>query len=162
VSKGEEGVEDIAVASLAHHLDLVGVIAQWHWKEWGDTEVDGSEAEWCELLRSRATDTGIPFTLVGFVGAVPVGSVTVCRDDADPDFADKGPWLSGMLVRPPARNLGVGRHLLAAIERHSRHNGATELWLHTGEAQRFYERCGWTTVRPKTGLARDAVMCRTL
>ena len=39
--------------------------------------------------------------------------------------------------------------------------GATELWLHTGEAARFYERCGYEVARPKTSLARDAVLWRS-
>ena len=39
---------------------------------------------------------------------------------------------------------------------------ATELWLHTGEAARFYERCGYEVARPKTSLAQDAVLWRPL
>ena len=40
--------------------------------------------------------------------------------------------------------------------------GATELWLHTGEAARFYERCGYQVARPKTSLVEDAVLWRPL
>jgi hypothetical protein len=34
--------------------------------------------------------------------------------------------------------------------------------LHTGEAARFYERCGYTVARPKASLERDAVLWRAL
>lgn len=43
-----------------------------------------------------------------------------------------------------------------------REPSATELWLHTGEAARFYERCGYQVARPKTSLVEDAVLWRPL
>jgi len=92
----------------------------------------------------------------------PVGSLTVCLDDVDVEFADRGPWLSGVYVLGAARDLGVGRRLLDVAAERAREAGATELWLHTGEATRFYERCGYETARPKTSLERDAVPWRSL
>ena len=63
------------------------------------------------------------------------------REDVDAEFADRGPWLSGVYVLGAARDLGLGRRLLDVAARRAREAGATELWLHTGEAARFYERC---------------------
>jgi GNAT superfamily N-acetyltransferase len=149
---------EVEVESLADHIELVDLISHWHWKEWGVEEIAGSEAEWRDALQSRAARVGFPFTLVAFVARAPVGSVSVCWDDVDIDFAEHGPWISGMYVHPSARDFGVGRRLLAAAESRCRQEGVRELWLHTNEAQRFYERCGWTTVRAKTPLGHDAVM----
>ena len=78
---GDQGavVADVRVESLADHLDLVDLISHWHWREWGDEEIAGSEAEWRDALQSRAGRFGIPFTLIAFVDNAPVGSVTSSR-----------------------------------------------------------------------------------
>ena len=59
-------------------------------------------------------------------------------------------------MRP--RNQGVGRALLHEAEVLARRFGASELWLHTGEAAAFYERCGWIAVSRKQRLPEDTVM----
>jgi GNAT superfamily N-acetyltransferase len=78
-----------------------------------------------------------------------VGCLSVTDDDIDERFADRGPWLSGMLVVARARNLGIGRALVQAAESTARDFGVSELWLRTESAGPFYERCGWSFVLPK-------------
>jgi GNAT superfamily N-acetyltransferase len=130
----------------------------WHWREWSASHADADLAAWRARLRERCGADAIPFTLLAVVDATAVGCVTVCHDDADPAFADRGPWLSGMLVVPHARNLGVGRALLVSAAARARELGAGELWLSTAEAARFYRRCGYRVARPKDGLTGDAVL----
>src|SRR5439155_18872000 len=77
---------------------------------------------------------------------------------ADSRFADRGPWLSGVVVVGRARNLGVGRGMLDAAADRARQVGATELWLHTAAAARFYERCGYELAHVKQGHEDDAVL----
>ncbi|MCZ7528270.1 MAG: GNAT family N-acetyltransferase [Acidimicrobiia bacterium] len=113
-------------------------------------------------MARRNEPDAVPFTLVAFLGPVPVGCVSVCRDDRDADFDAEGPWLSGMFVLGSARDLGVGRALVRAAEERAAAMGHRELWLHTAEAHRFYERCGWRVARVRSALGRDAVMCREL
>ena len=149
---------DIRVALLADHLDLVDTVSGWHWREWSYGHADASLDEWRARLVARSNRDRVPFTLVAFVDAVPVGCVSVCDDDLDARFADHGPWLSGMLVIGEARNQGVGRALLCEAEVLARGFGASELWLHTGEAPAFYERCGWSVVSRKQQLDEDTVM----
>lgn len=152
---------DARIAPVAADDPVLETVAGWHWREWSL----GTEAErdrWRTNLRARAGATGIPFTLVARWDDEPVGSISVCTDDVDRDFAGRGPWLSGVFVLGAARDLGLGRRLLVAAEDRARAAGATELWLHTGEAARFYERCGYTAVRPKTTLEQDAVLWRPL
>ncbi len=150
------------------HVDMVSAgdpiletVLHWHWREWSR----GTEAErdeWRRRLSARTGETGIPFTLVARWGDEPVGSISVCTDDVDAEFADRGPWLSGVYVLGAARDLGLGRRLLDVAADRARETGATELWLHTGEAARFYERCGYQVARPKTSLVGDAVLWRPL
>jgi GNAT superfamily N-acetyltransferase len=86
----------------------------------------------------------------------------VSDDDIDERFADRGPWLSGMLVVARARNLGVGRALVQAAESVARDFSVPELWLRTETAGPFCERCGCSYGVPKQGLRLAAVMRRIL
>ena len=148
---------DVQVEIVSAADPVLETVLHWHWREWSlGTEVERDE--WRERLRSRTGETGIPFTLVGRWGDEPVGSLSVCIDDVDVEFADRGPWLTGVYVLGAARDLGVGRRLLDVAADRAREAGATELWLHTGEAARFYERCGYQIARPKISLERDAVL----
>lgn len=153
---------DVRIESLADRPDLVDTVVGWHWREWSHGEAGASLEEWRARLVSRSTREGIPFTLVAFADDEPVGCVTVCIDDADADFADRGPWISGMLVVGVARNLGVGRAILRAAEDRARRQGASELWLWTTEAPAFYARCGWQLVSPKEGIRGRNVLRRDL
>lgn len=147
---------------LADHLDLVPTVARWHWREWGEEDDELDEAKWVAVVGSRTGRDEVPFTLIAFVDEQLVGSLSVCADDTDAEFADEGPWLSGMFVRPPARDLGIGRQLVAEVERRATAAGHRTLWAHTAEAERFYVRCGWEVVRPKEPMRRDAVVRRSL
>jgi GNAT superfamily N-acetyltransferase len=152
---------DVHIGLLRAEDPVLETVLHWHWREWSL----GTEAErdkWRVRLKARTGAAGIPFTLVARWGDEPVGSISVCTDDADAEFADRGPWLSGVFVLGSARDLGFGRRLLEAAADRALQIGATEIWLHTGEAARFYERCGYIVARPKTSLARDAVLWRPL
>jgi GNAT superfamily N-acetyltransferase len=153
---------DVRVVPLAEHPALAGLVADWHWKEWGGGDRGRSPAQWLDTVRARAEADRVPFTLVALVDGTPAGSVSVCEDDLDERFADRGPWISGMVVVGAARNLGVGRALLGAAEEVARRLGYAELWLHTAEAEAFYRRCGWQLALPKVALRRDAVLWRDL
>jgi GNAT superfamily N-acetyltransferase len=152
----------IAVQRLRPSDSVFDTVFQWHWSEWGVVTRDADAAGWRAQLANRCQAEGIPFTLVASLDGEPVGCVSVCEDDLDTRFADRGPWLSGMVVIGPARNLGVGRALLQAAADHARDESATELWVWTTEAGPFYKRCGYTYQRRKTGLHDRSVLNRSL
>ncbi|MCW2751332.1 MAG: putative N-acetyltransferase [Aeromicrobium sp.] len=147
---------------LSADSPLIDTVIGWHWHEWSNKNDDADLDVWRARLCSRTNHDRVPFTLIGHLGTEPVGCVSVTDDDVDDRFADRGPWLSGMLVIGPARNLGVGRALLRATEVRASAVGATELWLHTGEAEQFYERCDWSYLVRKEHVGDDAVMRREL
>jgi GNAT superfamily N-acetyltransferase len=141
---------------------LVDVIVGWHWREWSSDHDDADIDVWRAGVVKRTNLDGVPFTLVAHLDGEPVGCLSVTDDDLDERFADRGPWLSGMLVIGRARNLGVGRALVATAESTARRFGVSELWLRTETAGSFYERCGWSYAAPKQGLRVAAVMRRAL
>ncbi|HEX5616434.1 MAG TPA: GNAT family N-acetyltransferase [Acidimicrobiia bacterium] len=147
---------------LAPDSPAVDAVFAWHWREWSAGHEDPDPVEWRARAAERTRADGIPFTLVAWLDDEPVGSIAVCHDDLDERYADRGPWLSGVYVVGAARNLGVGRALLDAVCGRARSFGVTELWLKTGEASAFYERCGWTLVHRKESLTDDAVLMQSL
>ena len=78
---GERMKRDLRIESIADHLDLVEVIAQWHWDEWGHADPGGSLATWTEGLRQRTNRGTIPTTYVALAGDEPIGSVTLVEHD---------------------------------------------------------------------------------
>jgi GNAT superfamily N-acetyltransferase len=141
---------------------LFGEVFGWHWSEWGVHDPNADETGWRQRLASRCGDAGIPFTLVGEVDGQPVGCVSVCVDDQDDRYADRGPWLSGMVVIGPARNMGIGRALLVGAAEQARSASARELWVWTTEAGPFYKRCGYQYAHRKVSVSDRSVLWLSL
>jgi GNAT superfamily N-acetyltransferase len=154
------GVEP-RVELLRPDSPLIDLVVDWHWREWSSDHDDADVDVWRAGVSKRTNLSRVPFTLVAHLAGEPVGCLSVTDDDRDERYADRGPWLSGMLVIGRARNLGVGRALVNA-ESTARRFGVPELWLRTETAGPFYERCGWAYAVPKQGLRLAAVMRRAL
>ena len=157
MSSSRPSLTALSIRDLADHRDAVPRLASWYQSAWG-----GDASQWQQILADRSRRDEVPFTRLAFLEDTLVGATSVCWDDSDQEFAEKGPWLSAVFVQGPARNLGVGRALLVDVEERCRELGHSELWLHTAEAERFYERCGWQVVRPRAYLGTDTVMRRLL
>ncbi|WP_374657061.1 GNAT family N-acetyltransferase [Phenylobacterium sp.] len=84
-----------------------------------------------------------------------VGTVQVVLDQP-PNQPHRGD-VSKMLVHRRARRRGLGEALMRAAEDAARAAGKTLLVLDTAsaEAERLYERCGWTRVGVIPGYALD-------
>jgi GNAT superfamily N-acetyltransferase len=150
------------VALLDHDSPLLDTVVGWHWREWSHGYADPDREEWRARLNARTRSDAVPFTLVAHLAEEAVACLSVCDDEADAGFPNRGPWLSGMLVLGRARNLGVGRALVQAAEQHVRSLGRRELWVWTTEAGPFYARCGWEYARRKEQLVGAAVLRREL
>lgn len=93
-------------------------------------------------------DVALPFDsgvfLVARLRGEPIGCAAL--KDSTP------PQIKRMWVAPEARGLGVGRRILAELERHARALGATEIQLETNrvltEAQQLYRSSGYVEVEP--------------
>ena len=152
----------IEVRRLAADEPVFADVFRWHWLEWGAVETGADETQWRARLASRCRGEGIPFTLVALLDSEPVGCVSVCDDDRDIRYADRAPWLSGMVVVGPARNMGVGRALLDAAASEARYASVSELWVWTTEAGAFYERCGYQYAHRKQRVRDPSVLSRIL
>lgn len=109
-------------------------------------------------------ERGDRLLLAAFVDLRLVGTVQVAaaRAPNQPHRAD----VAKMLVHRSARRQGVASRLMLAAEEHARTAGKTLLVLDTvtgSDAERLYERLGWTKVGviPKYALFPDNSSCDT-
>jgi GNAT superfamily N-acetyltransferase len=135
----------VRIESIADHLDILEVLAQWHWEEWGHFDPDGSLATWTAGLRERTNRESIPTTYVALAGDELLGSVTLVEHDMT-SRCDLSPWLAGLYVAPAFRGRGVGSALTRHAVRHAAAMGVPRLYLHTATAGGLYERLGWRSI----------------
>lgn len=139
---------DVRVVPLVDRLDLVDVVASWHWEQWGADDPDGSLESWTARLGSWANGDAIPSLYVALDEGRPAGSVSLVAHDLpeERDLWDLWPWLSGLFVVPDRRGRGLARALVAHVEHAARHLGVSRLYLHTVDARGLYEHLGWEII----------------
>ena len=147
---------------LGHHLDLVPLVARWHWDEWGSANSDSSLEEWTAQLARKTRTDGMPCSWIAFVDGEPVGSVALELDGVEPRPELK-PDLGGLYVLPRDRSRGIGSALVLACEAAARRFGVEELYLYTESAETLYARLGWETFeRMQFKMQLVAIMRRSL
>lgn len=138
-------VHGFCVVSLADRLDLVEIVAEWHWHEWGHVDPDGSLRSWTEGLSSRTNRDRIPASYVAMVEHEPVGSVVLVEHDMPDrqDLAHLAPWLAGLFVASEHRGQGIGSAPVKNAETETMRFGVHRLHAYTS-IPGLYERLGWT------------------
>src|SRR5260370_16869469 len=91
------------IESIADHLDLVDLIARWHFAEWGHLDPSSTLEAWTEGLRQRTRRDQIPTTYVALEADELLGSVTLVEHDmlTRPELS---PWVAGVYVAPAHRH----------------------------------------------------------
>lgn len=129
---------------IGYHLDLVPLVARWHWDEWGGDYENTSLEAWTAALATKTRTDGMPCGWVAFVDDAPVGSVFLELDGVEPR-PELTPDLGGLYVLPPHRGRGIGSALVLACEAGARQFGVDELYLYTESAETLYARLGRET-----------------
>lgn len=155
----------LRIEPAADHLDLVPTAARWHWENGGRLEDPGGSVEsWTAGLLTRTNRDRIPATYFGFRGDELVGTVTLVEHDlpARQDLRALRPWLAGVYVVPKERRLGIGARLVRHAEARARSFGVTRLFLYTSDAEPFYTRLGWQTLRTDRFVGPITIMSKDL
>jgi GNAT superfamily N-acetyltransferase len=144
----------VRIDLLAHNPHLIPAIGRMRYREWGEPTTIGSSGldGWIEITSLEAGRDELPVTwvaidehgdAVGAAGLLP-----------GPDIEDRpefSPSVVGVIVDPRRRGTGVGRRLLATIERWAHDHGIGQLYVVTGGyATGFYRKCGWELVEETT------------
>ncbi len=132
----------IAIHDLSERIDLVPLLASWHFKQWSDLTGASSESDYREML-ARSGGGNLPMTLIALSNDNLLGSVNIVKCDMEirPELR---PWLAQLHVDPPQRGRGIGSALVHAAAERSRLFGFRKLYLYTsGTLPAFYESIGW-------------------
>jgi GNAT superfamily N-acetyltransferase len=156
---------DVRIELAADHLDLVPIVARWHWERRNPDEESQSLASWTDGLLTRINRDRIPATFFAFDGPALVASTTLVEHDMPDrvDLAHLRPWLAGVYVVADRRGRGFGSRLVDHAERSARAFGVGRLYLYTTEARGFYERLGWRrTATDRYGGETITIMAKDL
>jgi GNAT superfamily N-acetyltransferase len=143
VAVTEEALAAAVVHLLADRSDLIEAVTDLRWLEWGHAPEPIDRDWWHAATVREAGRSGLPMTWVASDQSGALGAVGLGQFDIE-ERRDRSPWVLGMIVRPDRRGAGIGRLLLAHLERWAYRQGYQQLWVATGGAAiGFYQRCRW-------------------
>jgi N-acetylglutamate synthase-like GNAT family acetyltransferase len=138
------------IESIADHLELLPIIGQWHWDEWGHADPNGSVDTWTAGLGERTLRDQIPTTYIALSSQSDLlGSVTLVDSDMD-THQELTPWLAGLYVQPDFRNLGIGSKLVNHAVNKVRSMGISQLFLYSSTAAGLYMKLGWQVINEES------------
>jgi predicted N-acetyltransferase YhbS len=131
------------VESLHDHKAHVATIAEWHWREWGHADPEGSLAAWTAALHTRLNVETIPAAFVALDRSnEPTGTIVLVESDMS-THPELGPWIAGLFVIPSHRRRGLGSALMKHATDAATQMGHPDLFLHTSTATCLYLQLGW-------------------
>ncbi len=134
----------IDIVSLVARPDLVPVVAQWQWLEWGRRQ--GATVEQiASFLQACCTTHTVPQGVVLLEDGIPAGTATLDHADLDarPDLT---PWLANVFISPNFRGRGHAKRIVRHIEAAAYAGGIERLYLHTENATALYAGLGWAEI----------------
>lgn len=149
--------DPVAVQLLADHAQLIAVIGDMRWREWGHAPDPEDPDWWTNVTAREAGRNHLPITWVAIdAQGGAVGAVGLAAFDIE-ERRDRSPWVVGMIVHPDCRGRGIGRLLIAHLEAWVGLHGYQQVWVATGDyAINFYRKCGWAlseTIKRASGEA---------
>jgi GNAT superfamily N-acetyltransferase len=144
VAVAEEAPSATAVVHLlADRADLIEAVTGLRWLEWGHAPEPLDREWWHAATVREAGRSELPMTWVASDQSGALGAVGLGQFDIE-ERRDRSPWVLGMIVRRDRREAGIGRLLLAHLERWAHWQRYEQLWVATGTPSvGFYQRCGW-------------------
>lgn len=134
------------IEPLSNNPHFLPTIAQWYFREWGDSEYVQSMEEEVDKLKMYLNDNKIPMILTAVSNDTLLGLAQLKEREMSiyPDFQY---WLGGVYVAKAFRNKGVAKALvLSAIEKARALNIQT-LYLQTEFLNGgLYKALGWTKI----------------
>ena len=133
----------VSIGLLADHPQLIPAVGQIRWQEWGHPPEPESLDWWVDVTAREAGRTALPVTWVAVdpLGQA-VGAVGLAEFDIE-ERRDHSPWVIGMIVAGQHRGRDIGSKLMGTLEAWAHQHGYRQLWVATGQAAGFYQKCDW-------------------
>jgi len=134
----------INIYNLATKPELINLVVEWLFNEWGKKQHHYNKNFWESWGRSSLSLDDIPQTYVAMDGRELVGSFSLWRCDVQ-SRQDLFPWLGGVIVKLNRRNEGIGSYMVRKAIRITKELGYGELFLST-QLIDYYDRLGWNYI----------------
>ena len=133
----------ISITPLKPNSPELQICAAWRYeaflKSYGYSLLDSG----AQLAKLATQPDEYETALIAFVDGGLAGICLLVLHEFEASH-DVSPWLASRYVAPEYRKRGVARRLVTAIEDQARGHGVARLHLYTGDAEKFYLKCGWS------------------
>lgn len=152
------------ITGLHERPDMAPILARWAHDEWYRHRSLQYELVLKAFL-ARTKNSSLPQSFVAMEGDIPLGMVTIKKDDLWSRI-DLNPWLSSLYVVPEFRGRGTGHALVRTVIRRAGELGFASLFLFLGQSdqerlERFYLKRGWE-VEDKAAFDNDGLETKVL
>ncbi len=136
------------------------ILAYWAYKTWHRRRGIPFDSI-LKDYRRRSESSELPITWVAFVNTLPVGMVTLKKNDLL-NRMDLFPWLSALFVDYDYRGSGIGTMLIRKVKKNVRKRGMCMLYLYadhynTERLYGFYLKRGWSFLENSRDVNNDKV-----
>ena len=136
----------VIVEPLAHHRELIPLVAEWFVSEWPNWYGPGGPGNLAQDMDAFAASASVlPVGMVIFENHVPVGAGAL-KAHSIPSHAHLSPWAAAGYVLPSCRGRGLGALLLQALVARAQALGFEHVHCGTSTAERLLTREGWQPI----------------
>jgi N-acetylglutamate synthase-like GNAT family acetyltransferase len=145
--------------TLADQPELIPLLADWFYREWGSSNPGSSREKMVRVLRGSLNVDSIPQTIVLLRGSKPVAtaSLKIQEMNTHPYYTH---WLGGVYVHPDFREQGIGSQLVEYSARVAKQLLVENLYLYTRGHAAFYARLGWQEIERTLYEGRKAIIMK--
>lgn len=116
--------------NLADRQDMIPVVTNWYYDEWGDPKSENSYEMILERVKSQLSRDSVPLTILALQNTSVVGVAQLKMQEMK-TYPEDTYWLGGVFVKPEVRGRSVGTALVHEIIRLAKSFGVTKLYLQT-------------------------------
>jgi GNAT superfamily N-acetyltransferase len=142
----------IEIVNMAYKKELTYTVIDWLWQEWGNIN---NYRFFEDLVKNSDCPHDIPQTFVALMGGLPVGTVSLWRNDLK-SRQDFYPWLGALFVAQEFRHQGIGVQLQRFAITQAAKLGYDNLYLFT-ELEGYYDKSGWDYIGESTDYEGEAI-----
>lgn len=144
---------------LADFPELIPVLVDWFYAEWGRPESGITPTSISKSLHRRLNRDSLPLALVALHGQEPVGSASIKIQEMEthPQYTH---WLGSVYMKEEHRRQGFGSQLVEAAVQSAKSCAVKELYLYTRQSESLYASLGWTALERPRYHGREVVIMK--